>query len=48
MQTQKNKDIEEAVGLCRESLVALLLLHPDRYFSYVRLQEAHYLSCYRI
>ncbi|KAG2139840.1 CHAT domain-containing protein [Suillus bovinus] len=46
-QTRKNEDIEEAIILCQESLAALSSLHPDRYFSYGRLQEA-YLSRYEI
>ncbi|KAG2040931.1 hypothetical protein BDR03DRAFT_1007702 [Suillus americanus] len=45
--TQDNKDVEEAITLCQESLAALSSLHPDRYFSYMRLQEA-YLSRYQI
>ncbi|KAG2094849.1 CHAT domain-containing protein [Suillus discolor] len=44
---QKNEDVEEAIALCQESLAALSSLHPDRHFSYKRLQEA-YLSRYRI
>ncbi|KAG2136389.1 CHAT domain-containing protein [Suillus clintonianus] len=46
--TQENEDIEEAIRLCQESLAILpSLLHPDRYFSYMWLQEA-YLSRYRV
>ncbi|KAG1861058.1 hypothetical protein C8R48DRAFT_801690, partial [Suillus tomentosus] len=46
-QTQKNEDVEEDITLCQQSLSALSSLHPDRYFSYMMLQEA-YLSRYRI
>ncbi|KAG1882814.1 CHAT domain-containing protein [Suillus subluteus] len=46
-QTQKNEDVEEAIRLCQESLKALPSLHLDKYFSYMRLQEA-YLSRYRV
>ncbi|KAG1862750.1 hypothetical protein DFJ58DRAFT_225456 [Suillus subalutaceus] len=46
-QTRKNEDIEEAIRLCQESLEALPSLHPGRYFSYMRLQQA-YLSRYRV
>ncbi|KAG2123246.1 CHAT domain-containing protein [Suillus clintonianus] len=45
--TQKNEDVKEAIDLCKESLLALPSLHPDRYYSYMRLQEA-YLSRYRV
>ncbi|KAG2085393.1 CHAT domain-containing protein, partial [Suillus discolor] len=47
MQTQDNEDVEEAITLCQESLAALSSLHPDRYFSYMRLQVA-YVSRYQI
>ncbi|KAG2343594.1 hypothetical protein BDR05DRAFT_989693 [Suillus weaverae] len=46
-QTQENEDVEEAITLCQESLAALSSLHPDRYFSHMRLQVA-YLSRYDI
>ncbi|KAG2142395.1 CHAT domain-containing protein [Suillus clintonianus] len=45
--TRRNEDVKEAIDLCEESLLALPSLHPYRYFSYMRLQEA-YLSCYRV
>ncbi|KAG2342356.1 hypothetical protein BDR05DRAFT_990471 [Suillus weaverae] len=45
--TDSNEDIKESIQLCQESLMALPSLHPDRYFSYLRLQEA-YLSRYRV
>ncbi|KAG0704128.1 CHAT domain-containing protein [Suillus ampliporus] len=45
--TPKNEDVEEAISLCQESLAALPSLHPNRFFSYMRLQEA-YLSRYRV
>ncbi|KAG1884510.1 CHAT domain-containing protein [Suillus fuscotomentosus] len=47
MQTRDNEDVEEAITLCQESLAALSSLHPDRYFSYMRLQVA-YVSRYQI
>ncbi|KAG1843741.1 hypothetical protein C8R48DRAFT_464080 [Suillus tomentosus] len=40
-QTQDNEEVKEAITLCQESLAALSLLHPDRYFSYMRLQVAY-------
>jgi CHAT domain-containing protein len=43
-QTQQNEDVEEAIALCQKSLAAL---HPARYYSYMRLQEA-YLARYQI
>ncbi|KAG2112673.1 uncharacterized protein F5147DRAFT_791499 [Suillus discolor] len=46
-QTEENEDIEEAITLGQESLAALSSLHPDRFFSYMRLEEAH-LSRYEI
>ncbi|KAG2094850.1 CHAT domain-containing protein [Suillus discolor] len=46
-QAHKNEDVEEAISLCQESLAALSSLHPDRFCSYMNLQEA-YLSRYRI
>ncbi|KIK40192.1 hypothetical protein CY34DRAFT_283651 [Suillus luteus UH-Slu-Lm8-n1] len=45
--TRKNEDVEEAINLCQKSLEALPSLHPDRYFSYMWLQEA-YLSRYEV
>ncbi|KAG2136723.1 CHAT domain-containing protein [Suillus clintonianus] len=44
---RKNEDVKEAIDLCEESLLKLPPLHPDRYFSYLRLGEA-YLSRYRV
>jgi tetratricopeptide (TPR) repeat protein len=46
-QTQENEDVGEAITRCQQLLAALSSLHPNRYFSYMRLQEA-YLSRYRI
>ncbi|KAG1744328.1 CHAT domain-containing protein [Suillus occidentalis] len=45
--TRENEDVEEAIYLCQGSLEALPSLHMDRFFSYMRLQEA-YLSRYRV
>ncbi|KAG2123289.1 CHAT domain-containing protein [Suillus clintonianus] len=45
--TRQNEDVEEAIRLCQESLVILPLLHPDRHFSLLWLQEA-YLSRYQV
>ncbi|KAG2145206.1 CHAT domain-containing protein [Suillus clintonianus] len=41
------ENVEEAIRLCQESLVALPLLHPGRYYSYQWLQEG-YLSRFRV
>ncbi|KAG0691638.1 CHAT domain-containing protein [Suillus ampliporus] len=46
-ETQKNEDVEEAIDLCQQSLVAFPPLHPHRHFGYLWLREA-YLSRYRI
>jgi hypothetical protein len=45
--TREYEDVKEAINLCQESLEALPSLHPERYYSFVRLREA-YLSRYRI
>ncbi|KAG2350993.1 hypothetical protein BDR05DRAFT_943283 [Suillus weaverae] len=39
--------VEEAITLCQELLAALSSLHPEGYFSYMRLQKA-YLSRYQV
>ncbi|KAG2114091.1 CHAT domain-containing protein [Suillus cothurnatus] len=45
--TQENEDVDEAITLCQETLALLSSLHPDRHFSYMRLQQA-YLCRYQI